>query len=172
MTGARSAGPSGGLEVAAADSAAAGLVAGFGLGGLVDGWLLHQILQWHNMLSARVPPVTMAAMRTNMVADGLFDAGAWAVVLTGVWLLWAAGRRGAVPNGRRFAGQLLAGWGLFNLVEGVVDHHVLQLHHVVDRPAHVPLYDWLFLAVGGVLFLALGAALARPLARRGAAAGA
>lgn len=142
-------------------SAAPGLVLGFGLGGLVDGWLLHQILQWHNMLSARVPPVTMAAMRTNMTADGFFDAGAWAFVLAGVWMLWGAGRRGEVPNGRPFAGLLLAGWGLFNLVEGVIDHHLLQLHHVLDEPVHVPLYDWLFLAIGGVLFLVVGAALGR-----------
>lgn len=140
---------------------APGLVLGVGLGGLVDGWGLHQILQLHNMLSARVPPVTMDAMRTNMVADGLFDAGAWAVVFVGAWMLWVAGRRGAVPSGRRFAGQLLAGWGLFNLVEGVIDHHLLQLHHVVDRPVHVPLYDWLFLAVGGVAFLLVGGVLNR-----------
>ncbi len=142
-------------------AAAPGLVLGVGLGGLVDGWLLHQILQWHNMLSARIPPTSMAAMRENMTADGFFDAGSWAIVVAGVVTLWAAGRRGATPNGRRFAGQLLAGWGLFNLVEGVIDHHLLQLHHVVDVPAHVPLYDWLFLAVGGVGFLLLGGVTAR-----------
>lgn len=145
----------------ASGATAPGVVLGVGLGGLVDGWGLHQILQVHNMLSARVPPVTMEAMRTNMVADGLFDAGAWAIVLAGAVMLWAAGRRGDVPNGRRFVGQLIAGFGVFNLVEGVIDHHLLQLHHVVDRPAHVPLYDWAFLLVGGVGFLALGALLNR-----------
>ncbi len=31
---------------------AAGVVLGLGLGGLVDGILLHQILQWHHMLSS------------------------------------------------------------------------------------------------------------------------
>ena len=140
---------------------APGLVLGVGLGGLVDGWLLHQILQWHNMLSARIPPATMAAMRANMTADGFFDAASWAIVVAGVCLLWAAGRRGTLPGGRRFAGQLIAGWGLFNLVEGIVDHHLLQLHHVVDLPVHVPLYDWLFLAIGGVLLLALGRVMMR-----------
>ncbi len=148
-------------------SVAPGLVLGVGLGGLVDGWLLHQVLQWHNMLSARVPPTSMAAMRTNMTADGFFDAGSWAIVLAGVWLLWAAGRRGALPDGRRFVGQLVMGWGLFNLVEGVIDHHLLQLHHVVDMPMHVPVYDWVFLGVGGVGLLVLGAVTGRGYDRRG-----
>ena len=51
------------------------------------------------------------------------------------------------------------GWGTFNLVEGVIDHHLLNLHHVMDMPMHVPMYDWLFLIIGGLGFLAVGAAL-------------
>ena len=78
-----------------------------------------------------------------------------------MWALWAAGRRGAIPAGRHFLGHLVLGWGLFNLLEGVVDHHLLNLHHVVDLPVHVPLFDWVFLGVGGGLFVLLGALLAR-----------
>jgi Predicted membrane protein (DUF2243) len=37
------------------------------------------------------------------------------------------------------SGRLLLGWGLFNLVEGVVDHHI-TVHHVRDD-ASDPL-DW------------------------------
>ena len=25
---------------------------------------------------------------------------------------------------------VLAGWGIFNLIEGIIDHHLLELHHV------------------------------------------
>jgi hypothetical protein len=32
-------------------------------------------------------------------------------------------------------GVLLAGWGGFNLVEGLVDHQLLGNHHVRDLPA-------------------------------------
>ena len=46
----------------------------FGLGGFVDGILLHQIIRWHNMLSAVVPPVTIDAMHVNMLADGIAKA--------------------------------------------------------------------------------------------------
>ena len=58
-------------------------------------------------------------------------------------------------------GQMSLGWGLFNLVEGVIDHHLLNIHHVRDMPLHVPLYDWIFLAVGGVGFSLIGLFLAR-----------
>jgi uncharacterized membrane protein len=51
--------------------------------------------------------------------------------------------------------------GVFNLVEGIIDHHVLQLHHVRDLPMHVPAYDWIFLLVGGVGFIALGLVMSR-----------
>jgi len=59
------------------------------------------------------------------------------------------------------AGQMILGWGLFNLVEGVIDHHLLNIHHVRDMPLHVPAYDWVFLAVGGVGFSLIGLLLAR-----------
>ena len=141
----------------------AGILLGLGLGGFVDGIALHQIVHWHNMLSARVPPTDMAAMRLNMAADGWFHAGTWLLVFAGVLLLWSAGRMHGerLPPVRYLLGLLVGGWGAFNLVEAVIDHHLLELHHVRDLPVHVPLYDYLFLAVGGVGFLLLGRLLTR-----------
>jgi uncharacterized membrane protein len=43
----------------------------------------------------------------------------------------------------------------------VIDHHLLNIHHVRDMPLHVPLYEWIFLAVGGVGFSFIGLLLAR-----------
>ena len=40
----------------------AGILLGIGLGGFVDGIVFHQILQWHNMLSARIPPVDLVSV--------------------------------------------------------------------------------------------------------------
>lgn len=140
----------------------AGVLLGVGLGGFVDGIALHQLAQWHNMLSARLPPTSMDAMRANMRGDGWFHAGTWLVTAAGVALLWNAARSAApLPPTRWFIGLLLLGWGAFNLVEGVVDHHLLQLHHVRDLPAHVPVYDYAFLLGAGVLPSLLGWLLAR-----------
>ena len=60
---------------------AAGTLLGIGLGGFLDGILLHQILQWHNMLSSVVPPIDVVSIKYNMVWDGLFHAFTW--VMTG-----------------------------------------------------------------------------------------
>lgn len=134
-----------------------GIVLGIGLGGFADGIALHQIAQWHNMGSAVLPPDTMEAMRQNMVWDGLFHVSSWIITLLGVYMLWSEARAGTVvQSAGQFTGELIFGWGAFNLVEGIIDHHWLELHHVRDMPMHVPAYDWIFLAVGGVGLLLLG----------------
>jgi uncharacterized membrane protein len=77
------------------------------------------------------------------------------------WLLVDARKGEPLAEGKAFAGLLILGWGEFNLVEGVLDHHLLGLHHVRDMPVHVPLYDWLFLGIGGLGFILLGWGLSR-----------
>jgi len=105
-------------------------------------------------------------MRHNMVADGWFHAATWLVTFAGVLLLWsAAAQPGRLPSWRELFGYLFLGWGWFNLVEGIVDHHLLELHHVRDLPAHVPLYDWLFLTFGGAGLIVLGFWMRAPRAR-------
>ena len=139
-----------------------GLLLGLGIGGFIDGIVLHQILQWHNMGSAVLPPTTMDAMAQNMRWDGLFHAATLVLTLVGIVLLWREGQRGTAPRTLRvLGGQMLLGWGIFNLVEGLIDHQLLGLHHVRDLPVHVPIYDWIFLAVGGLAFIGLGWWLAR-----------
>ena len=132
---------------------------GLGFGGLLDGILLHHIVHWHEMLSSAVPPDTRDAMLVNMRADGWFDLAMWLAAAVGVVFLFTAFRApGRMPSGRGFAGYVLIGWGAFNLVEGAVAHMILNLHHVRDLPAHVPAYDWSFLA-GSALVLLIGLAL-------------
>jgi uncharacterized membrane protein len=139
-----------------------GILLGLGLGGFADGISLHQIAQWHNMGSAILPPITMEAMKSNMLWDGLFHAAVWTMTLVGVYWLLSDARKGKVlPNVSSFTGLLVLGWGIFNLVEGIIDHHVLNLHHVRDIPVHAPLYDWLFLAIGGVGFILIGLGMSR-----------
>jgi uncharacterized membrane protein len=135
----------------------AGVVLGIGLGGFIDGIALHQIAQWHNMGSAILPPHTMEAMRQNMLWDGLFHLATLAITIAGVFMLWRAAHHRTIPDtASGLIGEMLFGWGLFNLVEGVIDHHLLNLHHVRDLPVHEPIYDWVFLAVGGVGLIVIG----------------
>jgi uncharacterized membrane protein len=139
-----------------------GIIMGAGMGGFVDGIALHQLAHWHNMGSSALPPTTMDALERNMVWDGLFHVMTWVLTLIGVYLLVLDARRGRpVPSPRAFTGQLILGWGIFNLVEGLIDHHLLNLHHVRDLPVHVPVYDWIFLLVAGIGFIAIGWAMAK-----------
>jgi uncharacterized membrane protein len=151
---------------------AAGLLLGVGMGGFVDGILFHQILQWHSMLSARYPSTganlpagtDLAAFRrdveVNMFWDGLFHTFTWVTTLLGIGQLFVAGRCGDVPwSARTLWGSMLTGWGLFNLVEGVVDHHLLHVHHVREDLG-VSAWDYGFLA-SGVIFMAAGWLLVR-----------
>lgn len=138
----------------------AAVLFGIGLGGFLDGIVLHQIAHWHQMLSAVVPPESVDAMKRNMVADGWFHMATWLITFAALLLLLrAAAQTGPWPATRTFLGYMLIGWGGFNLAEGVVNHHVLELHHVRDLPAHVPAYDWLFLLIGGVGLILAGLAL-------------
>ena len=133
-----------------------GFLLGLGLGGFIDGIVLHQILQWHSMGSAILPPVSMEAMRRTMAWDGLFHGAMWIVTVVGVFSLRREGERGGPVRLIPFTGDLLLGWGAFNLIEGVTVHHILNLHHVRDLPVHIPIYDWIFLLVGGLGLLTLG----------------
>jgi uncharacterized membrane protein len=131
----------------------------------VDGIVLHQLLQVHSMLSARLPRDTVANLEINMFWDGLFHAMTWAMTAAGLWLLFRAGRRPDVPwSGRTLLGSMLAGWGLFNAVEGLIDHHVLHVHHVIERLG-VSAWDWAFVG-SGILMIAAGWAIVRSDLRR------
>jgi uncharacterized membrane protein len=139
---------------------AAGTMLGIGMGGFVDGILFHQILQLHSMLSARMPQDVLVNVKISMVWDGLFHALTWITTAVGITLLWQAGKRSDCPwSGKILWGSLLSGWGVFNLVEGILDHHMLGIHHVVERLG-ISVYDYLFLA-SGIIFLITGAILIR-----------
>lgn len=138
----------------------AATILGIGMGGFVDGIVFHQILRVHNMLSAVRPPVTLVNAEINMFWDGLFHAFTWIMTATGIALLFRAMKRaGGAESARTLVGGMILGWGLFNLVEGIIDHQILGIHHVVEGPGHLP-YDLAFLA-SGVIFIVTGTLLGR-----------
>jgi uncharacterized membrane protein len=131
----------------------AGGLIGIGLGGLFDGIVLHQILQWHHLVSEPYPPTSLGNLEINTLADGLFHAATWIATLAG--LLMLVSRRGRLPAPRVLVGSLLGGWGAFNMVEGIVDHHLLNLHHVRPGPGQL-WWDVAFLAWGALMLLGGG----------------
>jgi uncharacterized membrane protein len=134
----------------------AAVLSGVGLGGFVDGIVLHQIFQWHNMVSNWYPPTTMETMSLNMTWDGIFHALVWVFTLIGILMLWSAAyRRQPIPTLAKFTGAMILGWGLFNLVEGIIDHQLLAIHYVRQVPNYT-VYNLTFLAIGGIGFILIG----------------
>jgi uncharacterized membrane protein len=136
----------------------AGVLLGIGLGGFFDGIVLHQLLQWHHMLtSAGYPGTSVHNLRVDTFWDGLFHLFTYICVGVGVAILWRAARatHGRWP-GKLLAGSMLLGFGGFNLVEGLVDHHLLGIHHVNETvaPSQWIYWDMGFLLWGALMFAA------------------
>lgn len=126
-----------------------GILLGLGLGGFVDGIVLHQILQWHHMISSteRGSTSTVAGLEANTLADGLFHAATWLLTAAGVWLLWRNVSRRGTTLDRELLGWLVFGWGVFNVLDEVVFHALLGLHHIREGTNELA-YDIGFLALG------------------------
>jgi uncharacterized membrane protein len=139
------------------------VVIGVGAGGLLDGFVLHQLLQWHHLWSRKTNDETVQGLKDNTLADGIFHTATLGVLLVGIALL--VGRR---VEARPLLGLALVGWGVFNVVDQLVFHLAIGAHHIrmhVDNPE---VYDWAFAAMGVVL-IAVGWAVARSGARTGGA---
>lgn len=134
---------------------AAGIFFGLGLGGFFDGIVLHQVLQWHHMVtSAGYPADTVENLEFNTLIDGLFHATTYVFIVIGLVLLWRTAHRSHIRwSTKLLAGSILMGFGLFNLVEGLINHHLLGIHHVNET---VPTNQWIYWDIG---FLVWGAVM-------------
>jgi uncharacterized membrane protein len=134
---------------------AATILLGLGIGGFFDGIMLHQVLQWHHMLTSDgYPPDSIRNLQVNTLWDGLFHIVTYVFVVIGLVLLWRrAHQRHLWWSGKMLAGGLLLGFGIFNVVEGLIDHQLLGLHHVNET---VPREQWIYWDMG---FLIWGAAM-------------
>ena len=130
-----------------------GFVLGLGLGGFFDGILLHQILQWHHLLSL-VPGV--GDLRAQVLWDGLFHALMYVIVALGLWGLWRAHRDGAKIGGPALYGALLMGSGSWHIVDGILSHWVLGIHRIKSEAAQPLLWDLAWFVIFGLVPFAIG----------------
>jgi len=130
-----------------------GAVLGFALGGFFDGILLHQILQWHHLLSL-VPG--MADMRLQVLWDGYFHALMYVIAAVGLIGLWRAHKSGQDGWGRPLFGALLIGFGLWHIVDSIASHWVLGIHGIkLDSPNPL-MWDLIWFTAFGVVPLLIG----------------
>ena len=123
----------------------AGLILGLGLLGAIDGIVFHQLLQWHHM-------VLSDNIQLEIFTDGLFTALFSAKLLWGGVKIFQDARKNQLGSSWKiFLGGIFIGGGAFNLVEGIVDHHILQVHRVKPLAENPLMYDLAFLAIGALL---------------------
>jgi uncharacterized membrane protein len=146
---------------------AAGLLLGWGLGGLLAMTVGHQLDRWWTQLGGEPRRFSYEHLLLTVITrqDALFQAGMWVIIAAGLWLLYRAGLHDRLPRSPRlFGGALLAGAGAFCLVEGAVLHHVLARHHLLAG-AQQRAWDIGYL-VAGLVLLALGLYALRPVLSR------
>ncbi len=133
----------------------AGAILGMGIGGFFDGIVLHQILQWHHLVcvTEHCQPNSIEQLKQQNRQDGFFHLGVWILTLIGTYRLHLAAARPDCPRSAgAFIGAVLCGWGIFNFVEGIIDHQVLGIHHVLPGSPGQFAADMAFLASGVLLF--------------------
>lgn len=130
------------------------VVLGVALGGFFDGILLHQILQWHHLLSQ----VSSAGdLRMQVMWDGYFHALMYAIAALGLWGLWRARAHMAGQGwGRLLAGSLLVGFGLWHGLDAVLSHWLLGIHRVRDVSDMPLVWDLIWFGAFGLVPLAIG----------------
>jgi uncharacterized membrane protein len=127
---------------------AAGILLGLGQAGFFDGIFFHQLLQWHHMFTNIESGNTVAGLELNTVGDGIFHLVDWLLTIAGIIVLWNAVKRDdVILSNSSLIGSFCIGAGLFNVVEGILSHHVFQIHHV--KPGiHQLAWDLSFIAAG------------------------
>jgi len=134
-------------------SAGAGVLGGVGLAAFLDEVVFHQLLHWHHFYDRGTPAAAL-------VSDGLFHAFGWVAVVASLFTYADLQRRGDTVR-RRLVGGVLAGWGGFQLYDGLVQHKLLGLHQIrygVDLLG----YDVAWNVAGGVGLVAGLLLLTRP----------
>lgn len=125
-----------------------GIVLGFALGGFFDGILLHQILQWHHLLSLVPGSGNLAA---QVIWDGYFHALMYLLAALGLWGLWRARGIAEEPSGRHLSGALLVGFGLWHIADGVLSHWLLGIHRIRLDSDNPLLWDLSWFAAFGLV---------------------
>lgn len=131
-----------------------GALLGFSLGGFFDGILLHQILQWHHLLSS----VEAARdMRLQILADGLFHALMYLIAAAALYKLWRARSLYAQPGAdATLWSHALMGFGGWHIADSVLSHWVTGIHRIRIDSANPLFWDLLWFFAFGVLPFVLG----------------
>lgn len=134
---------------------------GFAFSGFFDGIVLHQVLQWHHLLSG-LQGAWFADLRHQVLADGAFHAVMYLVAAVG--LVQLVRNRGALSSagaGRCVLVAWLLGFAAWHGLDAVLSHWLLGLHRIRMDTAQPLAWDLGWLALFGGVPLAAALSLRR-----------
>lgn len=122
---------------------------GLALGGFFDGILLHQILQWHHLLSG---VQAVHDLRLQLLADGLFHALMYGIAAVALWLLWRSRALLSAPGAaRHMVGWALLGFASWHALDALLSHWLLGIHRIRMDASQPLVWDVMWLLLFGVL---------------------
>lgn len=102
------------------------------------------------MLSNWYPVDTIENLKLNTRWDGVFHSSTYIFLLAALFIFWRhAHRQHPYWSTKLLVGTILIGFGAFNVVEGIIDHQLLGIHHVNEL---VPRDQWLAWDIGFIVW--------------------
>ncbi|GAB3067094.1 DUF2243 domain-containing protein [Salinicoccus sesuvii] len=123
-----------------------GVFFGIGFMALVDEIIFHQLLQWHHFYDRATPYI-------GILSDGLLNAFALFAIVLGLFMFADLNRKGTRHMATWTAASFI-GLGGFQLIDGIINHKMLQVHQV--RYGVEPLPYNLAWNISGALLLIIG----------------
>lgn len=130
------------------------LLVGFALGGFFDGILLHQILQWHHLLSG-LDGASSANLPFQIMMDGVFHLLMYVLGMFGMVLILRGRADGATLGTSRILQLTLIGFAAWHILDAVLSHWLLGIHRIRQDSAQPLFWDlaWLVIFALGPLAL-------------------
>jgi uncharacterized membrane protein len=133
-------------------------ILGIAFSAFFDGILLHQVLQWHHLLSLAQGEL-FRDVRVQILADGLFHVASYLLAAGGLLLLWH-GRRTAPADRIIFAWAVL-GFAAWQFADIILVHWAVGLHRTRIGVSALLLWDIGWLVAFGMVPLVAGLWLLR-----------
>lgn len=129
------------------------LLIGFALGGFFDGILLHQILQWHHLLSGLSNSVA-SDLPFQLLADGLFHLLMYVIAVLGGMVLLRY--RSPEETSGSVLRPVLFGFGAWHLLDAFISHWVLGIHRIRMDSELPVVWDLAWLVIFGIAPIVIG----------------
>nr|WP_254600783.1 DUF2243 domain-containing protein [Achromobacter kerstersii] len=121
------------------------------MGGFFDGILLHQILQWHHLLSGIQTGALLGSLTAQIAADGAFHAFMYVIATLGLIELCRARFVSASSDARPPSALFWIGFGVWHIIDAVMSHWITGIHRVKMDADNPMIWDIAWVAVFGIV---------------------